>query len=106
MLLTLVLVAKIEMAVLVGMIPVLRVCRAHKHRVFGMCLYMLFQILRPFEGLSTKLTAMWFQRDMDANVRGNMVTFDNPYLTIAPCTDEIQVVRAFTPDVSITYVIL
>ena len=38
------------------------------YRIISVCLDMLFQVLRPLEGFSTKVASMRFQRDVDANV--------------------------------------
>lgn len=37
----------------------------------------LLQILRTLEGLATKLTLVRLERDMNTNVRGNVVSLDS-----------------------------
>lgn len=104
--LTLVLAAHAVMAILIGTIPVLLVRRAHHHCVFGVGLDMFLQILRPFEGLSTKLTSMRFQWHMDTNVGGDVIPLDDLNLTITPRTDEVKIVGTLAADMGFANMIL
>ena len=67
---------------------------------------MLFEILRAFEGLGTKVTLVRLERDVDANVRGDVVAFDRRGPALGPGTRQVEVVGALAPDVTLTDVIL
>ena len=49
-------------------------------------LYMFLQVLRTLEVLAAKRAAMGLERDMHADVRGDMVAFDHLRATGAPRT--------------------
>lgn len=93
------------MAILIGAIPVL-VCGAHQDGIFGVGFDVFLQILRTFEGLSTKLTSMRFQWDMDPNMRCDMISFDDLDLTVSPGTHQVQIVGTLATDMSFANVIL
>ena len=67
---------------------------------------MLLKILRPLEGLSTKVASMRFQGYVNTNVRGDVVPFDHRYTTATPGASEVEVVGTLAPDMSLTYMIL
>ena len=71
-----------------------------------MSLNMLLQILRSLEGLAAEIAMMRLQWDMNANVRGYVVTLDNSDMTIAPSTSQIKIVGALTPNVVLTNMVL
>lgn len=71
-----------------------------------MCFDMLFQILGPFECLATKVTSMRLQGHVNADVRGNMVAFDNGNVAIGPSTFQVEVIRAFPADVDFANMVL
>ena len=50
--------------------------------IVSMSFHMLLQILWSFETLATEVASMWFQGDMDTDVRSNMVAFDDLYIAI------------------------
>ena len=49
-----------------------------------MGLDMFLEILRTFECLATKFASMRLQGDMDAYMRGNVVTFNNRDVAVTP----------------------
>lgn len=79
---------------------------AKENRVIGVCLDMLFQILGTLECLATEVTSMRLQGHMDANVRGNVVAFDDGYVAIGPSTFQVEVIGAFPTDVDFANVVL
>lgn len=64
------------------------------------------QILRPFEGLATKLASMRFQWDMDSNMRGDVISFDDLDLTVSPGTHQVEIVGTLATDMRFANVIL
>ena len=71
-----------------------------------MCLDVLLQVLRTLEGLAAELAAMGLQRDVNADVGGDVVAFDDLNTACAPRALQIEVVRALATDVALTHVIL
>ena len=53
---------------------------------------MLLQILRSLEGFATEITFVWFQGDMNPDVRGNVITLDGCRTATTPGTSEIEIV--------------
>jgi hypothetical protein len=56
----------------------------HQNGVFGMRLDMFLQILGPLEGLAAELAPVGFQRNMDADMRCNVIALDDRDGTITP----------------------
>ena len=75
-------------------------------RVVSMRLDMLLQVLRPLEGLSTKLTLVRFQRNVNTDVRGDVVTLDGGCPAGVPLAGEVQVVGALAANMALTDVLL
>jgi hypothetical protein len=71
-----------------------------------MGLDMFLEILRTLEGLATEFAFVWFQGNMDSNVRGDVVAFDGCRTAATPLTGQIEVVGALTADVSFTDMLL
>jgi hypothetical protein len=71
-----------------------------------MGLHMLLQILRALEGLPTEVAFVWFKRDMDTDMGGNVVPLDGCRMTISPLTREVQIIRRFTTDMSLANMFL
>ena len=71
-----------------------------------MSLDMFLFILWPFEGFPTKLAPMRLQRDVNADVRRDVIPLDDFNLTVTPSTDQIQVIGAFAADVDFAYMVL
>lgn len=70
-----------------------------------MSLDMLLQVLGPLEGLTAKATLVRFERDVNPNVGGDVVTFDRASVTSLPATDKVQVISALSSDMSFTEVL-
>lgn len=71
-----------------------------------MSLDMFLFILWPFESLPTKLAPMRLQRNVNANVRRDVVPLDDFDLTVTPSTDQVQVIGAFAANVVFAYMVL
>lgn len=71
-----------------------------------MSLDMFLEILRTLEGFATKFAFVWFQGNMDSNVRGDVVAFDGGSAAATPLTRQVEVVGALAAHVSVTDVFL
>ena len=67
---------------------------------------MLFQVLRTLEGLSTKVTFVWFQRYMDANMGSDVIAFHGGGATISPLTYQVEIVCTLAANVTLAEVLL
>lgn len=79
---------------------------AKQDGIIGVSLDMLLQVLGTFEGLAAKVAAMRLQWHMNANVRGDVVTFNDRDVAVGPSAFQVEVVGAFATDVDLTHVIL
>lgn len=80
--------------------------RTREDRVVGVCLDMLLQILWTLEALATELTLVRFERNVDSDVRGDVVTLDGGSPARVPLASEIQVVGALATNMAFTDVLL
>lgn len=71
-----------------------------------MSLDVFLEILRAFEGFAAEFTFVWLQRNMDSNVRGDVVTLDSCGAATTPLTRQVQVVGALAADVSLAHMFL
>lgn len=71
-----------------------------------MSLDVLLQILRPLECLAAEVAPMRLQRHMNADVRRDVVAFDNCDATGTPGASEVEIVGTFTTDVALANVFL
>ena len=71
-----------------------------------MSFYMFLEVLGTLEGLAAKFASVWFQGDVDSDVRGNVVAFDHGHMAVTPCALQVKVVRAFASNMSIANVFL
>lgn len=71
-----------------------------------MRLYMLLQILRSLEGLAAKIALVRLERDMNPNMRGDMVPLHRCGAAIPPLADEVQVVGRLATDMLFANVFL
>lgn len=71
-----------------------------------MCLYMLFQILRSFKGLSTKIAFVRLQGNVYTNMRGDMIAFDRRSATISPLAYQVKIVCTLPSNVALANVFL
>ena len=71
-----------------------------------MGLDVLLEILRAFERLAAEVAFVRLQRDMHADVRGDVITLDSSGAAVAPLASEVQVVGTLTADMALTDVVL
>lgn len=80
--------------------------RAHQHRVVSVGLDMLLQVLGALEGLAAKVTLVRLKRDMDPDVRGDMVALDDGSRTTSPFAGQVEVIGALAADMALTHMFL
>lgn len=83
-----------------------RLGRAHNDTIIGVCFDMFLQILRTFECFAAELAFVRLERDMNSNVRGDVVTFDSCGSALTPSAGQVEVVGGFSTDMSFAHVFL
>lgn len=71
-----------------------------------MSLDVLLQILWAFECLATEVALVRLQRDVDSNVRRDVITLYSRSTAVAPLTCQVQVVGALATNMALTDVVL
>lgn len=66
----------------------------------------LLEILRTLERLATELALVRLERDVDANVRGDVIALNSSSAARVPLASEVQVVGALAADMALTDVLL
>jgi hypothetical protein len=66
----------------------------------------LLEILGALEGLATELAFVRLERDMDANMRSDVIALDGRGTTLAPGAGQVEVVGRFATDVALTDMLL
>jgi hypothetical protein len=79
---------------------------SEEDRVVCVGLYMLLQVLRTLEGLSTEFTFVRLQWNVYSNVGSDMIALDGGGSAGIPPTGEIQVVCTLPSDMLLADVIL
>ena len=72
----------------------------------GTYLDMFLQVLGTFEGLPTEVTFVWFERDVDADMGRDMVTFDGCGPALIPAASQVEVVGTFSTNMLFANVFL
>jgi hypothetical protein len=67
---------------------------------------MLLEILRALEGLATEFALVWLQRNMYADVRGDVVALDGGGAALAPGAGKVEVVCGLATDMAFANVLL
>jgi len=80
--------------------------RSKKNRVVGVSLDVLLQILRSLECLSTEVTLVRLQGNMDSDVGGDVITLDSGGSALVPSTGQVKVVGTLATDMFLTDVFL
>jgi hypothetical protein len=83
-----------------------RLWRAKQNRVIGVSLHVLLEILRTLESLAAEVALVRLQRDVNANVRSDVITLDRSGAAVAPLAGQVQVVGALATDVALADVVL
>lgn len=71
-----------------------------------MGLDVFLQVLRTLEGLATKVTLVRLQRDVDPDMRGDVVTLDDSSAATAPFAGQVEVVGTLTANMALTHMFL
>jgi hypothetical protein len=88
-----------------GAILVLR-ASADENRVVGVRLDVLLEILGPLERLAAEVALVGLQRDVDADVRRDVVALDRRGPARVPLARQVQVVGALATNMLLTKMIL
>ncbi len=75
-------------------------------RVVGVCLDVLLEILGALERLAAELALVGLERNMDADMRGDVITLDGGGPARVPLAGKAQVVCALATDVALANVFL
>ena len=67
---------------------------------------MFLQILRALEGFSAEVAFVRFERNMDADVAGDVVALDSGSTAATPLTSQAEVVCALAANMAFTDVVL
>jgi hypothetical protein len=67
---------------------------------------MLLKILRALERFAAEVALVWFERDVDADVAGDVIALDGSRPATTPLTCEVEVVCALAADVALADVVL
>lgn len=87
-------------------VPRARLGGSHENRVIRMGLDMLLQVLGTLEGLSTEVTLVRLQGNVDSDMRRDVVALDRRGTAAAPLAGQVEVVGALTANMSFTNVFL
>lgn len=71
-----------------------------------MCLDMFLKILGSLEGLSTEFALVRLERNVDADVGGDVVALHCRGSALSPSASKIEVIRRFATDVSLANMLL
>jgi len=74
---------------------------ANKYRVIGMGLDMLLQVLRTLERLAAELTLVRLERNMDTDVRGDVISLDRGSSARVPLASQVEVVCALATNMAL-----
>ena len=80
--------------------------RSKKNRVISVGLDMFLQILRAFEGLATEVASVWLERNVDADVGGDVITLYHGNVAVGPPAFEVEVVGALATNMNFANMIL
>lgn len=75
-------------------------------RVVGVSLDVLLQVLWSLEALAAEVTLVWLQRDMDPDMRGDVISLDGRGAAGIPLASQIQVVGALATNMLLTDVLV
>jgi hypothetical protein len=83
-----------------------RLGRTEQNRIVGVSFDVLLKILRAFECLSAEIALMRLQGHVNPDVRSDVVPLDCSGAAVAPLAGQVQVVGAFTANMTFTDVVL
>ncbi len=75
-------------------------------RIIGVGLHMLLQVLRTLEGLAAELASVRLKRNVNTDVRGNVVALDDCDMAIGPTAGQVEVVGTPATDMPLADMVL
>lgn len=79
---------------------------AEQHGVVGVGLDVLFEILGALESFPTEVALVRLQRDVNPDVRGDVVPLDSGGAAVTPLAGQVQIVSALAANMALANVIL
>jgi hypothetical protein len=79
---------------------------AEQYGIIGVRLYVLLEILRTLEGFAAEIALVRLQRNVHANVRGDVIALDSGSATVTPLAGQIQVVGTLATNMALTDVVV
>lgn len=67
---------------------------------------MLLQVLGTLEALATEVALVRLERNMDTNVRCDVVALDGGCAAIVPAAGQVQIISALATDMALTNVVI
>ena len=67
---------------------------------------MFLQVLRSFESFAAKVTFVRLERNVNANMRSDVVTFHGRRSAVTPLTRQVEIVCALATNMPVTNMIL
>lgn len=80
--------------------------RPDEDTVVGVGLNMLLQVLRTLEGFAAEITLVWLKRNMDTNMRSNVITLHCGGAARVPLASQVEVVGALPADMLLAEMVL
>jgi hypothetical protein len=80
--------------------------RAEQNRVVGVRFHVLLKILGSLKRLATEVAFVRLERDVNADMRRDMVAFHSGCPAVSPLAGQVEVVGALSTNVTLTNVIL
>jgi hypothetical protein len=80
--------------------------RSHDDRVICVGLDMFLEILRTLESLAAELALVRLKRNVDSNMRGNVVALDCGGSALAPLTGQVEVVSRLATNMALADMLL
>ena len=79
---------------------------ALEHRVVGVGLDVLLQILWTLEALAAEGTLVWLERNVDTNMRSDVIALDGGGTAVRPSAGEVQVVGRLAANMALADVLI
>ena len=87
--------------VLVMAVTLVGIRTAANRRIISVGLDMLLQVLRTFESLPAEFASVRLKRDVDTDVRGDVVALDDSNVAVGPTACQVEIVGALATDMSL-----
>ena len=83
-----------------------RLRRTKQDRVIRVSLHVLLEILGALKCLAAEIALVRLQRDVNANMRGDVIALHGRRTAVAPLAGQVQVVGALAADMALANVVL